>query len=165
LGGMFAAELAAICPCLVRRLVLVNPFGVWLDDVTPPDPFTMSDEDLRLQKWHDPAFADLEPSSLAANSEPAERATFRARNLAMATKFMWPLPDRGLRKRLPFVQASTLVIHGRSDGLLPVASSEEFVRLIPQARLCVIEGAGHLPMVEREAEFLRAVTSFLDAEL
>src|SRR5579864_2429690 len=39
LGGMFAAELAVFCPELVRRLVLVDSFGLW-DDAHPGlDPF------------------------------------------------------------------------------------------------------------------------------
>ncbi|MFT7602378.1 MAG: pimeloyl-ACP methyl ester carboxylesterase, partial [Acidimicrobiales bacterium] len=39
LGAMVAAELAALCPELVRRLVLVDPFGVWLDAEPALDPF------------------------------------------------------------------------------------------------------------------------------
>src|SRR3712207_7690201 len=31
LGGMFAAEFAAICPHRTRRLVLVDAYGLWLD--------------------------------------------------------------------------------------------------------------------------------------
>jgi pimeloyl-ACP methyl ester carboxylesterase len=164
LGGMFAAELSAIDPHLVRKLVLVNPFGIWLDDLPLADPFTMSEEQLRTAKWHDQVgYADREPSILPIDSEPSERNAFRARNLAMATKFMWPLPDRGLRKRLRFVQAPTLVVHGISDGLVPTRYSEEFVRLIPDAQLCVLPQAGHLPMVERPDEFLHAVGGFLDS--
>ncbi len=38
-GGMIAAELAIIAPDQVRRLVLVDAFGLWLDDEPSQDPF------------------------------------------------------------------------------------------------------------------------------
>ena len=41
LGGMFAAELGALSPQLVRRLVLVDAYGLWLDDKPLPDPFAL----------------------------------------------------------------------------------------------------------------------------
>ncbi len=34
IGGMIAAEIAAITPDVVRRLVLVDSFGLWLDEAT-----------------------------------------------------------------------------------------------------------------------------------
>jgi pimeloyl-ACP methyl ester carboxylesterase len=62
---------------------------------------------------------------------------------------------------LPYVQAKTLVVHGESDGLVPVAYADEFARLIRDARVARIAGAGHLPQLECEDEFLRLVEDFL----
>ncbi|MPY80569.1 MAG: alpha/beta fold hydrolase [Actinophytocola sp.] len=160
LGGMFAAELAAIAPHLVRRLVLVNAFGVWLDDQPAPDPFGPADA-VRAAKWH-AGPPEPEPTNfVAAPDEPHGKILFSAGNLGSATKFMWPIADRGLRRRLPLIDAPTLVVHGTSDGLLPVAYAEEFARLIPDATLVPIEAAGHYPMVEREDAFVSAVDEFL----
>ncbi|MCH6552090.1 MAG: alpha/beta fold hydrolase [Planctomycetes bacterium] len=55
----------------------------------------------------------------------------------------------------------TLIVHGESDGLIPVAYADEFARLIPTASVVRIAGAGHLPMIEREDEFLERVEAFL----
>ncbi len=161
LGGMFAAELAAIAPQLVRRLVLVNPFGVWLDAEPSLDPFGAAAE-VKAAKWHgDPPKA--EPTNFVPDpDDPHAAILFSARNLGSATKFMWPIADRGLRRRLPLIDAPTLVVHGTSDGLLPVSYAEEFVRLVPNAELARIDGAGHYPMVEREDEFVSVVSKFLD---
>ena len=74
---------------------------------------------------------------------------------------MWPIAERGLRRRLRYVTAATLVVHGAEDGLLPVSYAEEMVRLIPEASLVVIERAGHYPMLEQEDEFIRVVEGFL----
>jgi pimeloyl-ACP methyl ester carboxylesterase len=164
LGGMFAAELAVFCPGLVRRLVLVDAFGLW-DDAHPGlDPFASNDPLLKAARWHAPERApETEPSNFVPDAaDPHGRTLFRARNLAAATKFMWPFPDRGLRRRLAFIGAPTLVLHGESDGLVPMAHAETLAGLIPNARLQVIPEAGHLPMLEQEAEFLSAVEKFLD---
>jgi pimeloyl-ACP methyl ester carboxylesterase len=86
---------------------------------------------------------------------------FKAKNLAAATKFMWPFPDRGLRRRLEFLSVPTLVVHGESDRLVPLSYGRELARLIPNARLAPISGAGHLPMLEQESSFLAVVDEFL----
>jgi pimeloyl-ACP methyl ester carboxylesterase len=162
LGGMVAGDLAAICPEVVRRLVLVNAFGLWLDEEPAPDPFG-SAEDVLAAAWHDPTFAvDHAPAIVALDpADPQAPTLLRARNLATATKFMWPIADRGLRRRLPLIHARTLVVHGVSDRLVPVSYAAEFARLIPDARLTKIESAGHHPMIEREDEFVSAVERFL----
>ena len=162
LGGMIAAELAAICPQVVRRLVLVNPFGLWLDDQPALDPFGPA-ATVRTAKWADPAAApDPEPWIFEPDPEdPHLEGITQTRNLAAATKFLWPLPDRGLRRRLPLVRTETLVVQGTADGLVPLAYAEEFASLIPGARLARIDGAGHYPMLERETEFVQVVEQFL----
>ena len=86
---------------------------------------------------------------------------FEAQNRATATKLMWPIADRGLRRRLQYISAPTLVVHGASDGLLPVSYAQELVNMIGGARLAVIEGAGHYPMLEQEDAFVSAVEDFL----
>jgi pimeloyl-ACP methyl ester carboxylesterase len=161
LGGMFAAELAVIAPHLVRRLVVVNAYGLWIDDQPTLDPFGPADE-VKAAKWH-AGPPEKEPTNFVPDpDDPHAPILFAAQNLGSATKFMWPIADRGLRRRLPLVDAPTLVVHGTSDGLLPVSYAEEFVRLVPHAELALIDAAGHYPMVEQEDEFVQVVSSFLD---
>lgn len=161
LGGMFAAEFAAICPQLTRSLTLVAPFGIWLDHDPLPDPFMLSEGDLKAAKWHDPAAAN-ESGLPPPNSDDRNAATYdRARNMGAATKFLWPIPDHGLRKRLPLIRARTLIVRGAGDALFPAAYGEEFGRLIPGAQLVTIENAGHMVMLERADEFAGLVERFL----
>jgi pimeloyl-ACP methyl ester carboxylesterase len=96
-------------------------------------------------------------------TDPHGEIFFQAQNLATATKFMWPIADRGLRRRLPYLRARTLVVAGASDGLVPPAYAAEFVRLIPRAELAVIPNAGHYPLIEQEDQFIAAVGKFLSA--
>jgi pimeloyl-ACP methyl ester carboxylesterase len=163
LGGMIAAEFAAICPQFVRRLVLISPYGLWNDAVQLPDPFALPPDRFRQAKWHDPEkAADAEPSIFEANGDDAfGDVLFRAQNLAVATQFLWPIADHGLDKRLPLIEAPVLLVQGESDGLVPASYAEEFAQRIPTAKVERIEAAGHLPMVEREDDFLRVVREFL----
>jgi pimeloyl-ACP methyl ester carboxylesterase len=160
LGGMFAAELAAVAPHLVRRLVLISPYGLWLDETPMPDPFTMPPPALAKAKWHDPEKAGDEPSAFdAAGGETI--ATFRAQNLSTATKFLWPIPDRGLKRRLQYVAAPTLILRGASDGLFPAPYLDAWTSAIAGARAATVADAGALPMVEAEDAFADAVEAFL----
>jgi pimeloyl-ACP methyl ester carboxylesterase len=163
LGGMFAAEFAAICPQHVRRLVLVSPFGLWLEEAEIPDFLAMSAGQLARATWHDPesAAAQAAQRSGANGASPIATAVRRASNLAAAGKFLWPIPDRGLRKRLPLIGAPTLIVRGASDKLIPAPYGAAFQRLIPNARLETIPDAGHTPQAEQPDAFLDAVESFL----
>ncbi|HZQ36740.1 MAG TPA: alpha/beta hydrolase [Dehalococcoidia bacterium] len=163
LGGMFAAEFAAICPQHVRRLVLVSPFGLWLEEAEIPDFLAMSAGQLARATWHDPesAAAQAAQRQITNGASPIATAVQRASNLAVAGKFLWPIPDRGLQKRLPLIAAPTLVIRGASDKLIPAPYGEAFQRLIPHARLETIADAGHTPQAEQPDSFLAAVEPFL----
>ncbi|HSO97647.1 MAG TPA: alpha/beta hydrolase, partial [Solirubrobacteraceae bacterium] len=57
------------------------------------------------------------------------------------------------RDRLPEIACPTLIVHGREDGLVPVADADEFNRLIPQSRLLLLDETGHVPMMERPQTF------------
>ena len=162
LGGMFAAEIAALCPQLVRKLVLVAPFGLWLDDTQIPDAFVMTPGTLRRTLWHDPESATAQQTLYQQNGMSPQVATVtRAMNLSAAGKFLWPIPDRGLAKRLKFIKAPTLVIMGESDGLIPVPYGEAFAQRIADARTVSIASAGHFLMVEQPEAFQRTVDDFL----
>ena len=114
-------------------------------------------------KWHDPANRPKpEPSNFVPQpDDPQAASIFQARNYGAATRIMWPIAERGLRRRLRYVTAPTLVVHGGDDGLLPVSYAEEMVRLIAGASLVVIDRAGHYPMLEQEDAFIEAVEVFL----
>jgi proline iminopeptidase len=60
------------------------------------------------------------------------------------------------------VKVPTLVVHGDQDPL-PLAGSEEWVRVLPAARLVVIPDAGHYPHAEQPQQFFPPVERFLDS--
>jgi proline iminopeptidase len=70
------------------------------------------------------------------------------------------LGDWNLLPSVGVVKAPVLVIHGAADPI-PVESSEAWARAMPNARLLLVEGAGHIPQVEQPKVFFNAVETFL----
>jgi pimeloyl-ACP methyl ester carboxylesterase len=62
------------------------------------------------------------------------------------------------------IEAPTLVIHGSDDRYVPVANAVALVEAIPNARLRVLDDAGHLVFIERAEAVNREVTAFLTAD-
>jgi pimeloyl-ACP methyl ester carboxylesterase len=54
-----------------------------------------------------------------------------------------------------------LVVVGRDDEFTPVGDAEFMYQRIPHATLAVVEGAAHMPNMERPAEFNQALNQFL----
>lgn len=65
------------------------------------------------------------------------------------------------RGDLPHLPHPTLVLHGERDRVTSLERGRELARLLPNARLHVFEGAGHVLNVERPGAFHRAIRDFL----
>ena len=59
------------------------------------------------------------------------------------------------------IKRPTLIIWGRQDGLVPLAEGEHFNKDIAGSKLVVIDQCGHMPQIEKPAEFNAAVLKFL----
>ena len=81
------------------------------------------------------------------------------RRAAMA-KFVWPIPDKGIRKRLHRVSAPTLVLWGDADRVNPLVYAEEWQRRIKGAAVRHLPG-GHMVLLETPDAAARAVAEFL----
>lgn len=62
---------------------------------------------------------------------------------------------------LPLFDLPTLILHGQEDQLIPVDEAKKMADGLPDARLVVIPGAGHLPNLEQADVFDDAVREFL----
>jgi len=58
----------------------------------------------------------------------------------------------------------TLVLAGDDDPIVPLANGRILTRLLPDARLEIVPGGGHLFLLERPAEIAALVADFLAAE-
>ncbi len=66
-----------------------------------------------------------------------------------------------LDKKLGALKHPTLIIWGREDGLTPLAMGERFKKEINGSQLFIIEKCGHVPQLEKPAEFNTALMKFL----
>jgi pimeloyl-ACP methyl ester carboxylesterase len=163
LGGMAAAELAAAADRRVSALVLVAPLGLWADDDPILDFFATPRDMLEPLTWHslstDGAAAVLAPPE--TEDEELRLRLERTGNLATATRFLWPIPDRGLKRRIHRVSAPTLLVWGQSDRIVPPSYGPRWLAALPDAQLAIVPSAGHEPMLEQPDAFTKRVLPFL----
>ena len=121
-GGMLAAELTAAYPKLASKVVLLDPIGLWRDDMPVANWIATPPAELPALLFHDPA-GPAAQSMLAMPDDPDIAAAATAALVwafGSTGKFAWPVPDRGLRSRLHRLTAPVLLVWGRNDRLAPV---------------------------------------------
>jgi pimeloyl-ACP methyl ester carboxylesterase len=162
-GGLVAAELAAAAPRAVGRLVLIDPVGLWRDDLPVKNWMVLRDTERRGSLFADPD-GDAAARFFAVPQDPAERVDALAQLIwaqACTGKFVWPIPDRGFRQRAHRVATPTLIVWGKSDRIIAPEYAQEFATRVAGARVELIDNAGHLPQLERPEVVARAVQAFL----
>ena len=166
MGGWVAALYALQKPARVERLVLVDAAGF-----SPPKDF-----DLAALSGLNPSTRDAMrrlSSMVFANkqlfgTDAAIDALLAQRISAGDGYTIQSLVEsihRGedmLDGRLGGIKQPTLIVWGREDGLTPLArEGERFKREISGSQLVVFDNTGHVPQVERAADFNAAVLKFL----
>jgi pimeloyl-ACP methyl ester carboxylesterase len=155
MGGWMAMEVAVRDTSRLASVVLVSPAGIRAPGVQPADIFLMPDEELVRALFHDQRLAE---ARLAAPASP-EALDIALKNKHTTARLAWEprLHDPFLPKWLHRIDVPVKIIWGKEDRILPVAFIEEYKRLIPKAQTHVVEGAGHLPHVEKADEFVAIV--------
>ena len=163
-GGLVAAEFAAAAPKSVGRLALIDPVGLWRDDLPVKNWMLLSNDARRRALFADPE-SEAAQRFFDVPSEPAERVATLAQFVwaqACTGKFVWPIADRGFKNRIHRVAAPTLIIWGKADGIIEPAYAQEFAKRIAGARVELIDKAGHLPHLENSEAVGRTMRDFLE---
>jgi 4,5:9,10-diseco-3-hydroxy-5,9,17-trioxoandrosta-1(10),2-diene-4-oate hydrolase len=66
-----------------------------------------------------------------------------------------------LLRRVPEIEAPTLIIWGAQDPIIPVAHAHIAHQMIRNSRLHIFDRCGHVPQIEKPEEFNRLVLEFL----
>lgn len=162
-GGMLACEIAAASPERVSRLILIDPVGLWRDDLPVKNWMILPPAELRAALFADPEGAQAE-KFFRLPDETAMRIEVQAARIwsqACTGKFVWPVADKGLKKRIHRVAVPTLIVWGEADGIIAPAYAGEFAARIADARVMTVEKSGHLPHLEQAERVARAVREFL----
>jgi pimeloyl-ACP methyl ester carboxylesterase len=176
-GGMVAQQLAIRHPERVETLILAatgpgsshlaqQPDSAATDALlgkgarTPEDAYRIACTVLysrRFQEEH-PEVIDAQVRDRA--QRPIAARAFQAQLAASRGHDVWEL--------LPSIGATTLVMHGSEDAVMPVANARLLAERIPGALLEVLDGAGHLffhEQPERTADAVLAFTAGRDRDL
>jgi pimeloyl-ACP methyl ester carboxylesterase len=167
-GGRIALELALARPDLVDRLVLIGAgLGSWHWSESARAGFAEEEEAVERGDLA-AAAAQQARMWLATEAAPEVRALTEAMTLRSyeqqepldgQVEAVWPDPSAGAR--LDEIAAPTLVVVGTEDLDDIKSIAEKLATGIPGARLETIEGAGHLPSLERPDELNRLLLEFL----
>ena len=167
-GGRIALELAFHRPELVERLVLVGAgLGSW--DWSDDAQAGFAEEEEAIERG-DLAGAAAQQARmwLAPDADPAVRALTEAMTLRSyeqqlpvedSVSASWPSPSA--EERLEEIAAPTLVVVGTADLADVKTMADHLASRIPGARLARVQGAGHLPGLERPGELNRLLLDFL----
>ncbi|MFG1645901.1 alpha/beta fold hydrolase [Amycolatopsis sp. NPDC049252] len=167
MGGQIVMQAVADHPGRVSALLLADTFA-GLD--TPEVKQGRVDTAARITREGMERYADellpkmISPQTRATRPDVEEHVRRMMRNApaegaAAALRGRAERPDYtpGLRN----IAVPTLVVVGREDEFTPVGDAERIHREVPGSALVVIDGAGHLPNLERETEFNEALSTFL----
>jgi pimeloyl-ACP methyl ester carboxylesterase len=163
LGGMLAAEFAVVQAQYVDKLVVANPVGFWREEAPVLDFMSTPPEELGRAVLHDvTGEAAQKLFAPMAGEEGMLKAMFEQhKSFSAAAKFLWPIPDKGLKRRIHRIKAPTLILWGESDGLVPPVYAEDFKSGIKDSKVVILEKTSHMPMYEDVDAFVGAVRDFL----
>ena len=161
MGGWIAAELAVRDQHRLRSLTLVAPAGIHVRGVQTGDFFLWSEQELVHNLFASQRFA--EEMALLNDKRTQEEKDIQLKNKLTAAKLAWQprLHDPHLKKWLHRITVPALIVWGAEDKLIPAEHGPEFRDLIPNSRLEVFPDCGHLPQVEKMADFVGLVARFV----
>lgn len=164
-GGWIAAEMAVRCTAEIMSLVLVDALGIKVSERTSADikdMFVASPTELVKLSWHDPALGESEmPLPTARWDEDTLTTLLTNRRTAALVGWNPFMHSSKLRRRLSRINKPSLVVWGESDGIVSPSYGRAYANSIPEARLEIIQQAGHYPYLERPSEFVSVVEPFL----
>jgi pimeloyl-ACP methyl ester carboxylesterase len=157
-GGFVAAEMAAMHQGRFATLTLVGAPGIKPRAGFIHDPMTESWTDYMRQSFRDDdafhAMFGAKPAQPLLDlwdysREMTARVTWKP--------WMWSLT---LPDHLRAVRTPALVVWGRHDRIVPIDVGEQFVDALVDARLEVVEDAGHAVDLEQPDELARRIEAF-----
>jgi len=136
IGGMIAADLAAMRPEAVTALALLAPFGIADAEEPGLDLYGMRGPERMAH-----LFAKGVPDAFAnrfAERGPEEAPVAQYLSDIASASLVWPLGDRGLARRIHRIRCPQVVLWGEQDELLPASLIGRW------GGGHVVAGAGHL---------------------
>jgi 3-oxoadipate enol-lactonase len=159
LGGVIAIAMHHADPDRCASLILADTFAVHPEGRAIYERSLTASENLRAMAEARVDILLAQPASPKVRSEVVETmARIDPAAYCIGAEAVW-LADQ--RDRAEEIRVPTLVLVGDQDLVTPPELSSELVDLIPEARMQVIQGAGHLTNLEKPDAFNRIVEEFV----
>jgi pimeloyl-ACP methyl ester carboxylesterase len=164
MGGWLAAEMVAMYPMYMQRMVLVGAAGIKPLRGEIADIFLVPPEDVLQWQFYDTTQAP-EYERLYGQEPTPEQRQMAAWNREMAALLTWRpyMYNPKMPALMAQVKVPTLIVWGRHDAIVPLECGELYQAAIPGAQLVVLDQCGHSPQVEKPHAFLDAVLPFVTA--
>lgn len=159
LGGVVAIAMHHAAPECCASLILADTFAVHPNGQAIYERSLAGSRDLRAMAEARVDVLIAQPADPAVRSEVVSTMS-RIDPAAYRTgaEAVW-LADQ--RDRAAAINVPTLIVVGDQDLVTPLDLSNELMDLVPDARMQVIEAAGHLSNLERPEAFNHIVDEFL----
>jgi pimeloyl-ACP methyl ester carboxylesterase len=162
MGGWICAEMAIAAPELINRMVLVGAMGIKPDKGEIFDYFLESGMTGLRRAFHQP---DQSPEfgRYFGHEWTPEEADRVEQHREMTCRIAWKpyMHSLTLRHFLPAIGVPTQLIWGEHDAITPLNSGEIYHQGIRNSQLKVLKHCGHMPEMEKPAEFAQLVRKFL----
>lgn len=166
-GGAMALGLTIKHPERVRRVVFMGTTGVTFDLTPGLDAvwgYTPSAENMRgVMEYfaydHGLVGDDLVEMRHQASLRPGVQESFAA--MFPAPRQRWIDAMSYPEEQIRAITQPALIVHGRDDRVIPPSTSFALNQWIDDSELHIFGRCGHWTQIERSAEFVDLVTSFL----
>lgn len=174
MGGGIAALAAARYPRDIAKVGLLDAAGVrfkdnrfGLDVLAGHNPFAVSDA-ASLQRYIDTVFFDADAKPWIPWPASAGLIDKRRKDAAFEQGVLDRI-GRGPHNLLPGSEAArirqpALLLWCRQDAVIDPSALELYAQRIPQARKVLLDGCGHMSLVERPRQVADAVLKLLETE-
>ncbi len=156
IGGWIAAEMAIHASSRISGVVLVDAGGLEIEDHPAADFFSLTPDQVTEMAYYQPEKFRIDVAALPEQA----KAALAGNRAALQAYTAQGMTDPSLLDQLGSVRVPVLVVWGAADRIYPPEHGEAFVKAIPDARLVVLDEAGHLPQLETPSALLAAVQDF-----
>ena len=163
-GGMIAQRIAVRAPDRVQSITLcctaakIGTAELWADRINAVETGGIEPiADAVLQRWFTPKFHETQADDLAGWRNMLVRTPAHGYAGTCAA-----IRDADLRPDAGRIAVPALCVAGDQDGSTPADVVKGTADLIPGSRFALIEGAGHIPCVEKPTELSELIKQHLE---
>lgn len=161
----FLADIAAIFDIKFSKIILISPFGLFDEENPSVDIWAQRPKELDSNL----CLNQRNLKSLFIRPETVEQIDWDImieRSMETAARFLYPLGDNGIIKRLNRIMQPTLILKGDSDQIIPDSYYDSYCEFIGNnAKMRCIQNAGHLVELDQPQLTAENILDFINGSV